>query len=85
LRDRDGRLDRIALRVDDAALAVGLERAVAGIGEGAVGQLDLEKAFVPWLISRGVPTVFTPPPMSTPTGRMVPWSEACAPTRRTWS
>ena len=45
LRDGDGRLHRIALRVDDAALRVHLERAVAGIGVGAVRHLDLEEAF----------------------------------------
>ena len=33
----------------------------------------------------GTPRSMTPPPRSTPTGRMVPWSEACAPTRRTCS
>src|SRR6185437_3510668 len=33
---------------------------------------------VPWVIERGVPTVLTPPPISMPTGRMVPWSEDCA-------
>jgi len=27
---------------------------------------------VPWPIMRGVPTVFTPPPISTPTGINVP-------------
>ena len=45
LRDRDRRLHRIALRGDDAALRVHLERAVAGVGIGAVGHLDLEEAF----------------------------------------
>ena len=45
LRDGDRRLHRIALRGDDAALRVHHERAVAGIGVGAVGHLDLEEAF----------------------------------------
>ena len=45
LRDRDRRLHRVALRGDDAALRVHHERAVAGIGIGAVGHLDLEEAF----------------------------------------
>jgi len=45
LRDRDGRLHRIALRVDHAALLVHLERAVASVGVGAVRHLDLEKTF----------------------------------------
>ena len=40
---------------------------------------------VPWVIERGVPTVLTPPPISMPIGRMLPWSEDCAPTRRTCS
>ncbi|MGY4350668.1 hypothetical protein ACVWXM_007161 [Bradyrhizobium sp. GM7.3] len=40
---------------------------------------------MPWVMLRGVPTVLTPPPMSTPTGRMVPWSDDWAPTRRTCS
>ena len=45
LRNGDGRLYRIALRGDDAALRVHLERTVAGVGVGAVRHLDLEKAF----------------------------------------
>jgi hypothetical protein len=40
---------------------------------------------VPCVISRGVPTVFTPEPSSMPTGRTLPWSEACAPMRCTCS
>ena len=40
---------------------------------------------VPWVIRRGVPTVFTPPPISTPTGSTVLWSDACAPMRLTCS
>ena len=44
LRDRDAGLHDVALRRDDAALRVHLERAVAGVGEGAVRHLDLEEA-----------------------------------------
>ena len=89
----------VALRGDDAALRVELERAVARIGGAAVRQRDLEEAFaadrdveslpvctsVPCVIRRGVPTVFTPEPSSMPAGRMLPWSEVCVPTRRTCS
>ena len=39
LRDGDAGLHDVALRGDDAALRVHLERAVAGIGVGAVRQL----------------------------------------------
>ena len=99
LRDGEAGLQHVALRGDDAALRVELERAVARIGGAAVGQRDLEEAFaadrdveslsvgssLPWVIMRGVPTVFTPEPSSTPAGRMLPWSEVCVPTRRTCS
>jgi hypothetical protein len=44
LGNREPRLHQIALGGDDAALAVEIEGAVAGIGEGAVGLQDLEKA-----------------------------------------
>ena len=44
LRNCNGGLHDVALRGDDAAGVVHLERAVAGIGVGAVGQLDLEEA-----------------------------------------
>ena len=98
LPDRDRRLRPDCVCGDDAALRIHHERAVAGIGIGAVGPRGVLKKLSPriamsrslpvgdsWPIRRGVPTVLTPPPMSTPTGRMVPWSEACAPTRRAWS
>ncbi len=43
-RKGDGRRQRVAVGGDDLALAVLLEGAVAGVGGGAVGQLDLEEA-----------------------------------------
>src|SRR5205085_5339530 len=45
LRDRDGGLHRVALRVDAAALRVHLERAVAGFAIGAAWLLELEITF----------------------------------------
>src|SRR6185437_16525378 len=43
--DRNGRLYRIAVSGDDAALVVHLEGAIAGVLEGAVRHQDLEKPF----------------------------------------
>ena len=40
---------------------------------------------VPCVISRGVPTVLTPPPRSMPTGRMLPCVEVWVPMRLTCS
>ena len=40
---------------------------------------------LPWLITRGVPAVRTPEPISMPTGSTVPWSDVCVPTRLTFS
>ena len=45
LRNGDAGLHDVALRGDDAALRVHLERAVARVGGGAVRQRDLEEAF----------------------------------------
>ena len=86
LRDGEPGLHHISLRGDDAALRVDLERAVARVGGAAVRQGDLEEAFaadrdveslsvgsrLPWVMMRGVPTVFTPEPSSMPAGRMLP-------------
>ena len=45
VRDRDAGLHLVAVDVDELAGAVALERAVAGVGGAAVGQLDGEEAF----------------------------------------
>src|SRR5262249_49971945 len=43
-RNRDGRLNLVAVRVDQLTLRVGLEVAVTGVGERTVGLQDLEES-----------------------------------------
>ncbi len=85
-RNREGRLDLVAARGDQAALGVDLEGAVAAVGEGAVRLQHLEEAAaldqhvqrvvrsvapMPWVKFFSVATTRTPVPVDRPVGLSV--------------